>query len=89
MKGELLLSLASENGIEAEAYFERAIAVSRSQRAKSLELRAGTSLARLWRKNGRRNEAAALLAPICGWFRDKSASADIKDAKEVLDGISA
>lgn len=89
VKGELLMSLASENVIEAEACFQRAIAVSRSQRAKSLELRAGTSLARLWLKNGRRDEAAALLAPICGWFREKSASADTQDAKEVLDGIGA
>lgn len=89
VRGELLLSLTAENALEAETCFERAIAVARSQSAKSLELRAGTSLARLWQSKGRSDEAGALLTPIYGWFTEGFDSADLRDAKALLDGIGA
>jgi len=87
LKGELLLSLSIENAAVAEACYERAISIARSQSAKSLELRAGTSLARLWQSKGRSDEAAALLTPIYGWFTEGFDSADLKEAKALLDGI--
>ena len=66
LKGVLLLS--RRNLAESEQVFEQAIGIARQQQAKSLELRAATSLARLWGEQGRRSEASELLAPIYGWF---------------------
>jgi predicted ATPase len=66
--GEITLISPAPNA--AEAHFERAIAIAREQKAKSWELRAATSMARLWRDQGRRNEARDLLAPIYGWFTE-------------------
>ena len=62
----------------------QAIDTARSQQAKSLELRAATSLARLWRDQGKRNEARDLLAPVYGWFTEGFETADLKDAKALL-----
>jgi predicted ATPase len=87
LRGELLLSLAEENALDAEACFERAIAIARSQTAKSLELRATTSLARLWQRNDRTAAASALLAPIYGWFTEGFDTADLKEAKALLDEL--
>ena len=87
MRGELLLSLTVESALEAEACFTRAIAVARSQSAKPLELRAGTSLARLWQSKGRSDEAGAMLTPIYRWFTEGFDSSDLKDAKALLDGF--
>jgi predicted ATPase/class 3 adenylate cyclase len=87
VRGELLLSLTAENALEAEACFERAIGIARRQSAKSLELRGATSLARLWQDKGRSDEASALLAPIYGWFTEGFNTADLKDAKELLERI--
>ena len=72
---------------EAEGCFHRAIEIARSQKARSWELRAATSLARLWRDQGRRNEARSLLAPIYGWFTEGFDTADLKDAKALLDEL--
>ena len=88
LKGEMLLSLSAENVAVAEACYERAISVARRQCAKLLELRAGTSLARLWQSRGRSNEAGALLAPIYGWFTEGFDSADLKEAKASLEGLA-
>jgi predicted ATPase len=66
----------------------RAIATTRQQGAKSLELRAATSLARLWRDQGRRGEAHDLLARVYGWFTEGFATADLKDAKALLDELA-
>jgi len=85
LKGELLLQQNSDNHIEAEACFHRAINVARLQQAKSLELRAATSLARLWQQQGKRQEAYDLLAPVYGWFTEGFDTADLKDAKVLLD----
>ena len=80
----------AETGEHAEAasWFQRAIDTARSQQAKSLELRAATSLARLWRDQGKRAEAHDLLAPVYGWFTEGFDTADLKDAKALLDELA-
>jgi predicted ATPase len=72
---------------KAEAYFERALAIARQQQAKSFELRAAMSMARLWRDQGKRAQARALLAPIYGWFTEGFAMPDLKEAKALLDEL--
>jgi len=72
---------------EAEACFHQALAVARRQKAKSLELRAATSLARLWQQQGKRAEARELLAPIYGWFTEGFDTADLQEAKALLDAL--
>ena len=74
---------------KAEAYFERALAVARKQQAKSWELRAATSMARLKRDQGKRNEARGLLAPVYGWFTEGFDTLDLKEAKALLDTLAA
>ncbi len=66
----------------------RRAAAARAQRTKSWELRAATSLARLWRDQGERSEARDLLAPIYGWFTDGFDTLDLKEAKAVLDELT-
>jgi len=73
--------------VDVEACFARAIARTRQQGAKSLELRAATSLARLWRDEGRRNEACELLAPVRAWFSEGFDTLDLKNAKALLDEL--
>jgi predicted ATPase len=88
VRGELLLtSRADTDPIEAEACFQCALAVARSQAAKMWELRAATSLARLWRDQGRRAEAYDLLAPVYGWFTEGFETPDLRDAKALLDEL--
>ena len=70
---------------EAEAYFERALAVARAQQAKSWELRAAISMARLWRDQGKRAEARDLLAPVYSWFTEGFDTLDLTEAKALLD----
>ena len=70
---------------KAEAYFDRALAVAREQQAKSWELRAAMSMARLWRDQGKRNEARELLPPVYGWFTEGFDTLDLKEAKALLD----
>jgi predicted ATPase len=74
---------------KAEAHFERAIAIAREQKAKSWELRAATSMARLWRDQGKRQQARELLAPIYGWFSEGFDTLDLKQAKALLDELHA
>jgi predicted ATPase len=62
--------------------------VARHQQAKSLELRAGLSLSRLWQQQGKRDEAKQLLAPIYGWFSEGFDTADLQDVKALLDELS-
>ncbi len=69
---------------KAQAYFERAPIVARQQQAKSWELRAAMSMARLWRDQGRRDEARELLAPVYGWFTEGFDTRDLKEAKALL-----
>ena len=71
-----------------EAYFLKALEIARKQHAKSLELRAATSLARLWQTQGKQDKARRILADIYGWFSEGFDTADLKDAKALLDGLS-
>jgi len=72
---------------EAEAFFHQALAVARRQQAKSWELRAATSLARLWQQQGKRAEARELLAPIYGWFTEGFETADLHEARTLLEDL--
>jgi predicted ATPase len=74
---------------KAEANFERALTVARGQQAKSLELRAASALARLWRDQGKRGEASDLLAPVYGWFTEGFDTIDLRNAKTLLDELDA
>jgi len=86
--GELLRMQNDSSTAEAHSCFERAIAVARKQSAKSWELRATTSLARLLDKQGRREEARALLAAIYDWFTEGFDTGDLKDARRLLEELS-
>jgi predicted ATPase len=88
LKGELLLKQDESNVAEARGCYQRAIEIARKQSAKSLELRATMSLARLFAKQGRRDEARAMLVDIYGWFTEGFDTADLKDAKALLDELS-
>jgi predicted ATPase len=87
--GEIALPSQEPDTAKAEAYFERALAVARQQQAKSWELRAAMSMARLWRDQGKREEARALLAPVYGWFTEGFDTLDLKEAKALLDELNA
>jgi predicted ATPase len=88
LKGELLLRQDDGNAPEAISCFDRAIDIARGQSAKSHELRATTSLARLLSSQGRRDEARTMLADIYGWFTEGFDTADLKDAKALLVELS-
>jgi predicted ATPase len=89
LRGELLLMQAGANSEdEAEKHFRKAIEVTRQQHAKSLELRAIMSLSRLWRKQDRQAEAYQLLADIYAWFTEGFDTADLKEAKALLEALS-
>jgi predicted ATPase len=87
--GELALKSLETNAAKAVSYFERALAVARAQQARSWELRAAMSLARLWRGQGRRADAHDLLAPVYGWFIEGFDTLDLKEAKALLDELSS
>jgi len=87
LKGELLSRQDQSNTNEVQRWFELAIETARKQSAKSLELRATTSLARLLASQGRRDEARAMLADIYNWFTEGFDTADLKDAKALLDEL--
>jgi predicted ATPase len=74
---------------KAEAYFESGLKIARQQQAKSWELRAAMSMARLWRDQGKRHEARELLAPIYGWFTEGFDTRNLKEAKALLDDLAA
>jgi predicted ATPase len=88
LKGVLLLQQSSSNQTEAESCFHQAIAIAQSQQAKSLELRAATSLARLWQQQGKRAEASEILAPVYGWFTEGFDTADLQEAKALLEALA-
>ncbi len=88
VKAELLLIQAPPDAAEAEASLHRALEVARSQSAKSWELRAATSLARLWQRQGKRAEARELLQPVYDWFTEGFDTQDLKDAKALLDELA-
>jgi hypothetical protein len=86
--GELLLQRSSAPQGEPESCFHQALAVARTQQAKSLELRAAMSLSRLWQQQDKRDEARQLLAPIYGWFAEGFDTADLQEAKALLKTLS-
>jgi predicted ATPase len=87
--GEISLMSPEPDATKAQAYFERALAVARQQQAKSWELRAAMSLARLWCEQGKPQQARELLAPVYGWFTEGFDTRDLKEAKALLEELGA
>jgi predicted ATPase len=87
--GEIALLSPDRNAAKAEAYFEGALSVARAQQAKSWELRAAMSMARLWRDQGKRDEAREILAPVYGWFTEGFDTLDLKEARALLDELAS
>jgi predicted ATPase len=81
--------LPESNAARAKAYFERALAVARQQQAKSWELRAALSMARMWRDQGKHQQARDLLAPVYGWFTEGFDTLDLKKAKALLEELAS
>jgi predicted ATPase len=88
MAGEIALLSPEPDAAKAETYFERALDVARQQHAKSFELRASMSLARLWRDQGKVQQARELLAPVYGWFTEGFDTRDLKEAKVLLEELA-
>jgi predicted ATPase len=88
LQGEFLLRQATSDAAQAEACFQQALDVARRQQAKSWELRAAMSLSRLWQSQGKRAEARELLAPIYGWFTEGFDTADLQEAKALLEELA-
>jgi predicted ATPase len=88
LKGELLLQQAMGSDDEAETCLHQALDIARHQQAKSLELRAAVSLSRRWQRQGKPAEAHALLTPIYGWFIEGFDTADLQEARALLEPLS-
>jgi tetratricopeptide (TPR) repeat protein len=89
MAGEIALSSPERDEAKAEGYFERALEIARAQQAKSWELRAAMSMARLWRDQNRKQQACDLLAGVYGWFTEGFETLDLKEARGLLDTLGA
>ena len=87
--GEIAMMSPERDTAKAEMFFDRALAVARQQQARSWELRAAMSMAKLWRDQGQRDKARDLLAPVYGWFTEGFDTLDLKDAKALLDDLHA
>jgi predicted ATPase len=87
--GEITLMSGHPDAAKAQVYFERALDIARKQQAKSWELRAAMSMARLWRDQGKRNEARELLGQVYGWFTERFDTLDLTQAKALLDELGA
>jgi predicted ATPase len=88
IKGELTLALPDADQAAAQTFFEQALGIARLQQARSWELRAATSITRLWRDQGKLQQARELLAPIYGWFTEGFDTLDLKEAKALLEELS-
>jgi predicted ATPase len=88
LRGVVLLRQTGTLPTEAEACFQQALAIARRQQAKSLELRAAMSLSRLWQQQGRRDEARELLVPVYHWFTEGFDTADLQEAKALLEALT-
>jgi predicted ATPase len=88
LKGVFMLQQAVPDAKQAKGCLQQALATARRQQAKSLELRAALSLSRLWQQQGKRAEARRLLAEIYGWFTEGFDTADLQDAKALLEELS-
>jgi predicted ATPase len=86
--GEIALLSQHPDAAKAEGDFERALAVARTQQAKSWELRAAMSLARVWRDQGKVQQARELLAPVYGWFTEGFDTLDLREAKALLNELA-
>ena len=89
LKGELVLALSTEHQVIAASAFHQALDVARHQQAKSLELRAAMSLSRLWQQQGKQAQARELIAPIYDWFTEGFDTADLRDAKALLEELGS
>ena len=89
LRGVLLLRQPGTPPAEAETWLRRALDVARRQEAKALELRAAMSLSRLWQQQGQRAEAHELLAPIYGWFTEGFDTADLQEARALLEALAS
>ena len=87
--GEIVLMSSEPDLAKAESHFKRSLAVARQQQAKSWQLRAAMSLARLWRDQGKVQQARELLAPVYGWFTEGFDTLDLKEAKALLQELVA
>ena len=88
MAGEIALKSPELDLAKAATYFDKALAVARQQQAKSWELRAAMSMARLWRDQNKRKETRELLAPVYGWFTEGFDTRDLKEAKALLEELA-
>jgi predicted ATPase len=88
LTGELLLACFADQHAASEASFHQALVVARAQQAKSWELRAAMSLSRLWQQQGKRTEARELLTPIYGWFTEGFDTADLQEARALLEALA-
>jgi predicted ATPase len=89
VRGELLIKRDPANTATAEEAFLTAIGIAQRQKTRSFELRAAMSTARLWRDQGKRDDARELLAPVYGWFTEGFDTRDLKEAKALLDELAA
>jgi predicted ATPase len=89
LKGVLLLQQSAPDAPEAERCFQQALGLARSQQAKAWELRAAVSLSRLWQREGKRDEAYGLLAPVYNWFTEGFDTADLHEAKTLIEALSS
>jgi predicted ATPase len=87
--GEIALMPREPDAAKAEVYFEHALEIARAQQAKSWELRAAMSMARLWRDQGKQQQAHDLLAPVYGWFTEGFDTLDLKEAKALLEQLQS
>jgi predicted ATPase len=87
--GQISLLSPEPNAAKAQGYFERALQIARQQQAKSWELRAAMSMARLWRDQGKPQQARELLAPVYGWFTEGFDTLDLKEAKALLEELAS
>ena len=88
LKGELLFQQSAGNHAEAASCFQQAMAIAHNQSAKAWELRAATSLARLWHQQGKPNEARQVLGEVYGWFTEGFDTADLQEAKALLEALA-
>jgi predicted ATPase len=89
LRGELMFKLKPPDVVAAEHAFTKSIMIARNQQTPMFELRAATSMARLWRDQGKRDEARELLAPVYGWFTEGCDTLDLKQAKALLEELAA
>jgi predicted ATPase len=87
LRAEILLDMDGNAVEEAEALFHQSLEIARRQEAKTFELRAATSLARLWQRQGKRDAARALLAPVYAWFTEGFETRDLREAKALLEEL--